>query len=43
MKIIYDLFDVPMPLVAPEEKRSSKQKKKIFSGTMNIEKKKFNF
>ena len=35
MKVIYDLFDVAMPLVTPEEKRSSKWKR-TFSGIMEI-------
>ena len=30
MKVIYDLFDVLTPLVAPEEKRSSKRKRTFF-------------
>ena len=25
MEIVYDLFDLPMPLVAPDEKRLSKR------------------
>ena len=41
MKVIYNLSDVPMPLVAPEEKHSSKQKRK-FSGTMEINPKRKN-
>ena len=39
MEVIYDLFTVPMPSVASEEKRSCKQKRK-FSGTMEINPKK---
>ena len=44
MKVIYDVFDVLMPLVALEEKRSSKQKR-TFSRTMEInpKRKKYNF
>ena len=44
MKVIYDLFDVLMPLVAPpfEEKRPSKKSKRTFSGTMEINPKRKN-
>ena len=35
MKVIYDLFNVPMPFVVPEERHSSEWKK-TFSGTMEI-------
>ena len=35
MMVIYDLFDVPMPLVAPYEKHSSKRKR-TFLGAMEI-------
>ena len=41
MNVIYDLFDVPMPLVAPVEKRSSKWKS-TFSETMEINPKRKN-
>ena len=44
MQIIYVLFDVPMLLVAPVEKRASKQKR-TFSGAIEINPKiiKYNF
>ena len=41
MKVIYDLFNIPMPVVDPEEKCSSKQKK-TFLGTMKINMKRKN-
>ena len=44
MMYIYDLFDVPMPLVAPKEKRSSKGENDMFRDYENKdEKKKYNF
>ena len=45
MKVIYDLFDVPKPLIAPKEKRSSKhlkKRKRTFFGTMEINPKRKN-
>lgn len=44
VKVIYDLFDILMPLAAPEKKRSSKQKRK-FTGTVDIspKRKKYDF
>ena len=41
MKVIHDLFNVSMTLVAPEEKSSSKMENK-FSGTMEINPKRKN-
>ena len=44
MKVIDYLFDIPVPWVAPEEKRSRKRKKKLFrSYGDKLKKKKYNF